>query len=97
LVQRSKGEGRVYDRFRGRVMFPLADLRGRVVGFGARALGDDRGAKYINTAENELFHKGRLLYAADLARAHAARAGSVVLCEGYTDVIAMHQAGLRNA
>jgi DNA primase len=97
LVQRSKGDGRVYDRFRGRVMFPLADARGRVLGFGARALRDNQQPKYLNTAENELFHKGRLVYAADLARAHAAKAGSVVLCEGYTDVIALHQAGLRNA
>jgi DNA primase len=97
LVQRAKGEGRIYDRFRGRIMFPLADTRGRVLGFGARAMRDGQGAKYINTAENELFHKGRLLYAADLARAHATRAGSAILCEGYTDVIALHQAGLRNA
>src|SRR3954453_9130852 len=97
LVQRSGGDGRVYDRFRARVMFPLADARGRVLGLGARALSDGRGPKYLNTAENELFHKGRMVYAADLARAAAARAGSAVLCEGYTDVIALHQAGLRNA
>src|SRR5436190_2146914 len=97
LVQRSKGEGRVYDRFRGRIMFPLADARGRVLGFGARALRDNQQPKYLNTAENELFHKGQLVYGADLARAFAAKAGSVVLCEGYTDVIALHQAGLRNA
>src|SRR3954454_20232206 len=97
LVQRSKGTGQVYDRFRGRVMFPLCDMRGRVLGFGARALSEDRPPKYLNTAENDLFHKGRLVYAADLARGAAAKAGSVVLCEGYTDVIALHQAGLRNA
>src|SRR4051794_29180508 len=97
LVQRSKGTGQVYDRFRARVMFPLADARGRVLGFGARALSADRPPKYLNTAENDLFHKGKLVYAADLARAAAAKAGSVVLCEGYTDVIALHQAGLRNA
>src|SRR4029079_259908 len=63
----------------------------------ARAMSGGRGPKYLNTAENELFHKGRMVYAADLARAHAARAGNVVLCEGYTDVIALHQAGLRHA
>src|SRR3954454_9992549 len=97
LVQRSGGEGRIYDRFRERIMFPLADARGRVLGFGARSMGEGRGPKYLNTAENELFHKGRMVYAADLARSAAARAGSVVLCEGYTDVIALHQAGLRNA
>src|SRR4051812_11784598 len=97
LVQRSKGDGRVYDRFRGRIMFPLADGRGRVLGFGARALRDNQQPKYLNTAENELFHKGQMVYAADLARGAAAKAGGVVVCEGYTDVIALHQAGLRNA
>src|SRR3954453_7263452 len=78
-------------------MFPLADARGRVLGFGARALSADKPPKYLNTAENDLFHKGRLVYAADLARGAAAKAGSVVLWEGYTDVIALHQAELRNA
>jgi DNA primase len=103
LAQRSRQDGRLYDRFRGRIMFPLADIRGRVLGFGARALGEDRsweGAhrpKYLNTSDNDLYHKGLHLYGADLARAHATRAGEVVLCEGYTDVIALHQAGLRNA
>src|SRR3954447_11448784 len=97
LVQRSGGDGRVYDRFRARIMFPLCDTRGRGIGFGARAMSEGRGPKYLNTAENELFHKGRMVYAADLARSFAARSASVVLCEGYTDVIALHQAGLRNA
>jgi DNA primase len=106
LAQRSSSEGgRVYDRFRARIMFPLADTRGRVLGFGARALreeqndgpGGGRGPKYLNTSDNEVYHKGRHLYGADLARAHAARAGRVILCEGYTDVIAMHQAGMPNA
>src|SRR3954451_24165648 len=97
LVQRSGGDGRIYDRFRARIMFPLCDTRGRVLGFGARAMSEGRGPKYLNTAENELFHKGRMVYAADLARSFAARSASVVLCEGYTDVIALHQAGLRNA
>ena len=85
-----------YDRFRGRVTFPLCDPRGRVLGFGARALGDERGAKYVNTPESEVFHKGRVLFGADLARASAARAGQVIAVEGYTDVLALHQAGLRN-
>src|SRR5204863_1994096 len=75
----------------------VCDTRGRVLGFGARMLGDGRGPKYLNTPEGELFHKGRMVYAADLTRVAAAKAGSVVLCEGYTDVIALHQAGLRNA
>ncbi len=97
LAQRSSSErGRVYDRFRARLMFPLADTRGRVLGFGARALREEQKPKYLNTSDNDVYHKGRHLYGADLARAHAARAGSVILCEGYTDVIAMHQAGMPN-
>ncbi len=111
LAQRSQENGRPYDRFRARIMFPLADIRGRVLGFGARALREERdggdgaqrrerqGArspKYLNTSDNDIYHKGLHLYGADLARAHAARAGQVILCEGYTDVIALHQAGLPN-
>lgn len=96
LASKAKGEGRIYDRFRGRIMFPLADIRGRVLGFGARALRDNQQPKYLNTSENDIFHKGRQLFGADLARAHAARAGEVIVAEGYTDVIALHQAGLRN-
>jgi DNA primase len=111
LAQRSQENGRPYDRFRKRIMFPLADIRGRVLGFGARALSEERdggeGAqrserqggrspKYLNTSDNDIYHKGLHLYGADLARAHAARAGAVILCEGYTDVIALHQAGLPN-
>ncbi len=107
LVQRSGGSGRLYDRFRSRIMFPLADVRGRVLGFGARLMegeegsgrgeGGERRPKYLNTSDNEVYHKGLHLYGAHLARAHAARAGKVILCEGYTDVIALHQAGMRNA
>ena len=97
LAQRSKQNGQVYDRFRSRIMFPLADIRGRVLGFGARAMREDQRPKYLNTSDNEIYHKGLHLYGADLARAHATRAGEVILCEGYTDVIAFHQAGMRNA
>jgi DNA primase len=96
LGVRSKGEGALYDRFRRRIMFPLCDLRGRVLGFGARALGADQKPKYLNSAEGALYHKGRHLFGADIARAAAAKAGTVIVAEGYTDVIAMHQAGLRN-
>src|SRR5688500_2331987 len=88
-------EGRgVFDRFRERIMFPLADERGRVLGFGARAMRDNQGAKYLNTSDNEVFHKGRMVYGADLARAAAARAGRVVLVEGYAVAIALRQAGV---
>jgi DNA primase len=97
LAQRSKENGRPYDRFRSRIMFPLADIRGRVLGFGARAMREDQRPKYLNTSDNDIYHKGLHLYGADLARQHATRAGKVILCEGYTDVIALHQAGMRNA
>jgi DNA primase len=97
LAQRSKQNGQPYDRFRSRIMFPLADVRGRVLGFGARAMGEDQRPKYLNTSDNDLYHKGLHLYGADLARAHAAKAGQVILCEGYTDTIALHQAGMRTA
>jgi DNA primase len=96
LAQRSKENGRPYDRFRSRIMFPLADIRGRVLGFGARAMHAEQKPKYLNTSDNDIYHKGSQLYGADLARAPAAKAGEVIVCEGYTDVIALHQAGMRN-
>lgn len=95
LTQRSQS-GPLIDRFRRRIMFPLADRRGRVNGFGARALGADQKPKYLNSSENELFSKGRNVYGAHLARVAATKAGAVILCEGYTDVLALHQAGLPN-
>ena len=91
--RRREGPG-LLDRFRGRIMFPLADVKGHVLGFGARALFDDQQPKYLNTSESDLFHKGSLVYGADLARAAAARAGRLVLVEGYTDVLALRQAGI---
>jgi DNA primase len=87
-------QGGFYDRFRARIMFPLADPRGKVLGFGARSMRDDQGPKYVNTSENELYHKGRQLFGIDHARGPAARAGRVVAVEGYTDVLALHQAGI---
>ncbi|HEY7618470.1 MAG TPA: DNA primase [Solirubrobacteraceae bacterium] len=96
LASRARGEGRTYDRFRRRIMFPLCDSRGRVLGFGARAMGADQKPKYLNSSDNAVYHKGRHLFGGDIARAPAAKAGVVVVAEGYTDVIAMHQAGLRN-
>jgi DNA primase len=93
LAQRNRN-GNLYDRFRGRIMFPLADARGRVLGFGARALRDEQRPKYVNTSENELYHKGRQLFGIDHARAAAAKRGRVVAVEGYTDVLALHQSGI---
>jgi DNA primase len=98
LAQRSRQRpGQIFDRFRGRIMFPSADQRGRVVGFGARAMRDTQRPKYLNSAENELYRKREQLFGIDLARASAARAGRIILVEGYTDVLALHQAGLSNA
>jgi DNA primase len=91
--QRRDGRG-VIDRFRGRIMFPLCDERGRVLGFGARALRPDDRPKYLNSSDNEVFHKQEVLYGLDLARAAAARSGRVVLVEGYTDAVALRQAGV---
>ncbi len=96
LASRRRNGPGLLDRFRGRLMFPWADSRGRVVGFGARSLSDDDQPKYLNSSEGEVFHKGRQVYGTHIARTAAAKAGSVLLVEGYTDVIALHQAGLRN-
>jgi DNA primase len=98
LAQRSQTRrGQIYDRFRERIMFPSADPRGRVLGFGARAMRDNQPPKYLNTADNDLYHKRQQLFGINLARAAAARSGRIVLVEGYTDVLAVHQAGLSNA
>ena len=98
LAQRSHtNPGRIFDRFRERIMFPAADARGRVVGFGARAMRPNQPPKYLNTSDGELYHKRRVLFGIDLARPAASRATRAVLVEGYTDVLALHQAGLRNA
>lgn len=98
LAQRSRSApGRLYDRFRSRIMFPSSDLRGRVVGFGARAMRENQPPKYLNTADGELYHKRQILYGVHSARAVAARGGEVILVEGYTDVLALHGAGLQNA
>ncbi len=98
LVQSSKtSPGRIYDRFRERVMFPASDSRGRVLGFGARAMRDNQLPKYLNTSDGELYHKRSVLFGIDLARPTAAKAARMILVEGYTDVLALHQAGLTNA
>ena len=96
LVQRNR-EGREYDRFRSRIMFPIRDRRGRTLGFGGRAMRSEQGAKYVNTAETDFFHKSRLLYGADRAKGAIAKAARAVVVEGYTDVLALHQAGVEEA
>src|SRR4051794_7594888 len=91
--------GRVEDGFRGRLIFPLADHRGRVLGFAGRALRDGDKPKYLNTSENKAvgFTKGDLLYGMDKARTPAMKNGRFVAVEGYTDVLALHQAGVPEA
>jgi DNA primase len=86
-----------YDRFRDRVMFPIADPRGRVIAFGGRALKPDAPAKYLNSPETPLFHKGATLYNHHNARKAAHERGGVIVVEGYVDVIAMTRAGFANA
>ncbi len=84
--------GRLIDRFRGRLMFPITDLRGDPVGFGARDLEGD-GPKYLNTQETPIYHKSRLLYGLDRAKSEIVRGDRAVVVEGYTDVIAFHLVG----
>ncbi|MEO1468252.1 MAG: DNA primase, partial [Pseudomonadota bacterium] len=95
---RRAGRGKApFDRFRGRLMFPIRDARGRCIAFGARALREGQQAKYLNSPETPLFSKGRQLYNAGPARAAAAKAGTVIVAEGYMDVIALSAAGFGHA
>jgi DNA primase len=87
--------GKTYDRFRGRLMFPLVDHRGRVVGFGGRTLKDEN-PKYLNSPEGPLYQKGHLLYGLYQARRAIAEADEVVVVEGYTDVLGLAQSGVKN-
>jgi DNA primase len=96
LVQKGR-QGGEYDRFRSRIMFPIRDARGRTLGFGGRAMRPDQGAKYVNTAETDFFHKSKILYGLDRARAAMTKANQALVVEGYTDVLALHQAGLEGA
>ena len=95
LALRSE-KGRVYDRFRNRLMIPIRDERGRVAGFGGRALAAEAGAKYINSPQSALFDKSRLLFGLDRARRAIRDSGAAVIVEGYMDVIQAHQAGYPN-
>ena len=89
-------KGRVYDRFRQRLIFPIRDDRGRAVGFGGRALADDDSAKYINSPGSLIFDKSRLLYGLDKGKAAIRERSLAVIVEGYMDVIQAHQAGYAN-
>jgi len=91
----SQGNSGEYDKFRHRIMFPIHDRRGRVIGFGGRAL-DEGGPKYLNSPETELFHKGRELYGLYLARNNQAKLDRILVVEGYMDVVALAQFGFNN-
>ncbi|MFO1056337.1 MAG: DNA primase [Dongiaceae bacterium] len=95
LLGRPEGGGQSYDRFRGRVMFPITDRRGRVIAFGGRTMGDGQ-PKYLNSPETPVFHKGRVLYGLAPAMGAARESGEIVVVEGYMDVIALSQAGLQH-
>ncbi|WP_127842176.1 DNA primase [Actinomyces wuliandei] len=99
LCSRGGQDGsRVYDRFRGRLVWPVRDITGATVGFGARRLSeDDQGPKYLNTPETAVFHKSQVLYGLDLARREVARSHQIVVVEGYTDVMAAHLSGVTTA
>lgn len=90
--------GDVYDRFRGRLVWPIRDVTGQTLGFGARKLlADDNGPKYLNTPETPVYHKSQVLYGLDIAKKDIARGKQVVVVEGYTDVMACHLAGVTTA
>lgn len=96
LLVENADSGKRYDRFRDRVMFPIRDSRGRVIAFGGRVLGDDK-PKYLNSPETPVFHKGQELYGLFEARKHNRNLDEIIVVEGYMDVIALAQQGLRNA
>ncbi len=96
LLVEKEDSGRRYDRFRGRLMIPIRDLRGRVVGFGARALEPDAVPKYLNAPQPDLFDKSALLYGLDMAKKGIREAGQAVIVEGYMDVMQGRQSGFNN-
>ncbi|HEY1721630.1 MAG TPA: DNA primase [Magnetospirillaceae bacterium] len=96
LLTVSEHGGDPFDRFHGRVIFPISDRRGRIVAFGGRILGEGQ-PKYLNSADSSLFHKGEMLYGVAQARAGISEQGTAIVCEGYMDVIALHRAGFTQA
>src|SRR5207249_11987308 len=88
------GSGGVYDYFRNRLIFPIRDIRGRVIGFGGRALGDNH-PKYLNSPQTPLFEKNNVLYALDMARDAIKFAKQVIIVEGYVDAVIAHQYGTK--
>jgi DNA primase len=98
LIIRKENTDRYYDRFRGRLMFPICDEQGRIIGFSGRVLaGDEKTAKYVNSPETPIFTKGKVLYALDKAKRPILDLGFAVVCEGQLDTIACHSGGITNA
>ena len=97
LGRNSERDGSLYDTFRQRIMFPTWNLQGDVVGFGARLMPGAEGPKYLNTSETPVFAKSRVMYGLDRAKSSVARGNAAVVVEGYTDVIALHEAGIAEA
>ncbi|WP_421807887.1 DNA primase [Flagellimonas sp.] len=97
VKEQAGGENRTFDRFKGRVMFPIHSMSGRVLGFGGRILTNDKkAAKYLNSPESEIYHKSKVLYGIYFAKQAIAKEDNCFLVEGYTDVIQMYQSGIEN-
>lgn len=94
-IARKSKNGRPYDRFRGKMMFPIIDLRGNVIAFGGRKFPGEEGGKYINTGDTPVYKKSKSIFALNFAKND--KSDALILCEGYMDVIALHQAGFENA
>lgn len=92
----SGSKGKLYDRFRNRVMFPIINTSGKVIGFGGRAIRDEAGPKYLNSPESPLFHKKDNLYGLNFARQAAGKEGFLILVEGYMDAVSLYQSGIQN-
>lgn len=97
VKEQTGGDAKTFDRFKGRVMFPIHSMSGRVLGFGGRILGNDKkAAKYLNSPESEIYHKSKVLYGIYYAKQAIAKEDNCYLVEGYTDVIQMYQRGVEN-
>ncbi|MFA6422036.1 MAG: DNA primase [Candidatus Buchananbacteria bacterium] len=96
LTVKRNGASGFYDRFRGRIMFPISDIHGRIVGFGGRTLNKEEQAKYINSPQSETYNKSAVLFGLNLAKNYIKKNNLCILVEGYMDVIPSHQAGIKN-
>lgn len=97
IVKEGGSENKMFDRFKGRVMFPIHSMSGRILGFGGRILNNDKkAAKYLNSPESDIYHKSKILYGIYQAKKEIAKQDNCFLVEGYTDVISFHQSGIEN-